>query len=178
LTVDKAKELWKNNFIKKKKFFRMSTHPNGTLSVNNIKAILAIWEKDGFIPDVILIDYADLLIDDKIQGNEREKQNQVWKDLRGLSQASHSLVITVTQADAASYSQNRLGLGNFSEDKRKYGHVTASYGLNQSPDGREKRIGIMRINKLVAREDYFDQANEVYALQNIGRGQPYIGSFN
>ena len=178
LTVKKAKEVWEENFIKKKKHLRISTHPNGTLSVSHIKSILSIWEKDGFIPDVIIIDYADLLIDDKKNTAERDKQNQIWKDLRGLSQAQHCLVVTATQSDADSYDKYRISQKNFSEDKRKYGHVTAMYGLNQDPAGREKKIGLMRINKLVVREDYFDTIDEVYVLQNIRRGLPYIGSFN
>jgi hypothetical protein len=86
-------------------------------------------------------------------------------------------VVTATQADAKSYDQDRLKLANFSEDKRKYAHVTAMYGLNQDKDDREKKIGIMRINEIVIREGEFSATNEVYVLQNLRRGQPHLGSY-
>jgi hypothetical protein len=83
----------------------------------------------------------------------------------------------VTQADAASYEKNSLGLSNFSEDKRKYGHVTAMYGLNQDVDGREKKIGIMRINEIVVREGEFDTSSQIHVLQNLRRGRPFLYSY-
>jgi len=111
----------------------------------------------------------------------RHQQNEIWKALRGLSQERRKgiqpLIITATQADANSYDRDLLRLKNFSEDKRKYSHVTAMYGLNQDPHGREKKIGIMRINELVLREGAFDDNRVVYILQNLKRGQPYLGSY-
>jgi hypothetical protein len=177
LTKEEAKAKFTDFFIKKKSKFKLSTHANNTLSVKQIKLILDIWEKqDGFTPDVIIVDYADIMIDETIT-EERPKQNQIWKDLRGLSQKRKALVITVTQTDADSYSKNKLTMKNFSEDKRKYGHVTAFYGLNQDNKGREKKIGMMRINEIVIRDGDFDINSQVTILQNLKRGQPLLTSY-
>ena len=161
-------------FIKKKRQLMLSTHANNSLSVHDIKSILDVWYKESFIPDVVIVDYADLLTTIR-QKEERHKQNEIWKDLRSLSQERKCLVITATQADADSYDRNLLSLKNFSEDKRKYAHVTAMYGLNQDKYGREKEIGIMRINELLAREG--DQSRAVTVLQNLRRGQPVLTSY-
>jgi len=177
LKKEEAKDVYSEFFIKHKRKFRLSTHANGSLSVKQIKAILGIWEKeDGFAPDFIIIDYADLLVCDA-RVEFRHQQNQIWKDLRGLNQEKNCILITATQADSKSYDQHRLKLSNFSEDKRKYGHVTAMYGLNQDPKDREKKIGLMRINKLILREDEFSSADEIVVLQNLKRGRPIIGSY-
>jgi hypothetical protein len=98
--------------------------------------------------------------------------------LRAISQERHSLVVTATQADARSYAQNTLNLSNFSEDKRKYAHVTAMYGLNQDPKGREKMLGIMRINELVVREGIFNANNDVIILQDLRSGRPFLESYD
>ena len=157
---------------------RLSTHANGTLTIRMIEGILDAWYKeDGFMADVIVIDYADLLEADERGLEHRHKENAVWKGMRRLSQERHCLVVTATQADAKSYAQDSLRLGNFSEDKRKYAHVTAMFGLNQDAKGREKRLGLMRLNELVIREDDGDQNRQVYMLQCLQRGQPHIGSF-
>ena len=177
LKVSDAKKKIEEFFIKNKRRFKLSTHANGTLSIKEIKALLDIWEKeDDFIPDVIIVDYADLLVAET-RVEFRHQQNEIWKGLRNLSQERHSLVITATQADAASYEKDRLTLSNFSEDKRKYAHVTAMYGLNQDRYGREKALGLMRINEIVIREGDFSSNKEVTIIQDLRQGQPFLGSY-
>ena len=177
LTIESAKKVFTEFFIKYKRKFKISTHVNGTLTVNNIKSILDIWQKqEDFIPDIIVIDYADLLEDSTVK-EFRHKSNQIWKDLRVLSQERHCFLITATQADADSYARNLLKLDNFSEDKRKYAHVTAMWGLNWDKDGREKKLGIMRINEIIKRKGNFNNHNQVYVLQNLQISRPFLTSF-
>lgn len=177
VTVNEAKGAFKKNFVLTKRKFKLSTHPNSSLSVDNIKTILSTWEKeDNFSPDVLVVDYADLLVvGSKVEF--RHQQNEIWRALRGLSQEKHCLLITATQADAKSYTQDKLNLSNYSEDKRKYAHVTAMFGLNQDKNHKEKRVGVMRINELVIRESDFSATNQVTILQNIRIGKPFLGSF-
>lgn len=177
LTVDEAKEAFTAFFIKNKRQFKLSSHANGTLSVKQMKALLDVWEKqDDFVPDIVIVDYADLLVPE-VRMEFRHQQDAIWKGLRNLSQERHCLVVTATQADAKGYVKNRLTIGDFSEDKRKNAHITAMWGLNQDPKGREKKLGIMRINEIVIREGDFSNLNEVTVLQNLRRGTPFLSSF-
>jgi len=172
-----AKIKWNEFFIKKKRRFRLSTHSNGELSVEMIEMILQRWERDsGFIPDVVVIDYADLLVTNKVK-EFRHQQNQIWMDLRALSQNQNCLLVTATQTDSQSYEQDTLSRKNFSEDKRKYAHVTAMYGLNQDPKEREKKMGVMRINEIVIREGDFDTTSCITVLQSLNLGRPFLGSY-
>lgn len=162
-------------FKKYRRRLKLSTHATGTLSVNEIESILGEWERqDDFVPDVIIVDYADIMT--ARVSEFRHQQNEIWKQLRSLSQKKHALVVTATQADAASYRSNSMSLSNFSEDKRKYAHVTAMFGLNQSPDGREKKLGLMRLNELVIREGAAMQV-EVTVLQNLRQGRAFLESY-
>jgi len=171
-------ELYSKFFLKQKKRIKLATYANGTLTMKEVSKLLNTWEsKEGFVPDVIIIDYADLLVSDSRQ-DFRHAQNSIWKDLRGLSQEKHCLVVTATQADANSYEKDTQTLKNFSEDKRKYAHVTAMYGMNKSVDGRDKRVGILRLNELVIREGDFDNTTQVYILQKLAQGRPVLGSFD
>jgi hypothetical protein len=166
-------------FRDRKLGFRLSTHANSTLSVTDIEHILDGWERDsGFVPDLIVIDYADILAAERSSaGDFRHQENEKWKKMRGLSQKKRALVITVTQTDADSYKEDTIGLGNFSEDKRKFAHVTAMFGLNQDAKGREKELGIMRINEIVIRDGEFSKNRQVKLLQNLRRGQPNLANF-
>jgi hypothetical protein len=153
------------------------TQPAGTITVSSLKSFLQDWEVyKKFVPKVLVIDYMDLLAPEKFGAKDfRHAQNEIWKDTRGLAQQRHCLIISATQADAASYTTDTMSMANFSEDKRKYGHVTAMWGLNQTDE--EKVRGEMRINQLVARSDAFSSRDTVTILQNIQTGQPLINSF-
>jgi len=176
LTGKDARKKMKNYFRKYKRQFKLASYPSRTLTLSEISKCLQNWEQqDGFVPDVVIVDYADLM--DANINEHRHKQDYIWQGLRSVSQERHCLVITATQADARSYSSNRLGLSNFSEDKRKYAHVTAMYGLNQDPKGVEKKLGILRINELVIREGEFSNDNEVTVLQDLYQGRPFLESY-
>lgn len=162
-------------FVTKHRNLRISTHSTGTLSVAMMRGILEQWKLEDFVPDIIIVDYADIM--DGGKAEERHRQNNIWRDLRGLNQDTNTLLITATQADANSYTKDTLGLGNFSEAKTKYAHVTAFYGLNQDPQGREKKLGILRINELLLREDSFDINRQVTLLQALNIGRPIMASY-
>lgn len=154
---------------------RMSTYPNDTLTVSMIEAQLAQWAKDGYTPDVIVVDYADILAAESYKEEKRIQVDKVWKALRRLAQNRKALVATATQANAESYDMRSLKLKNFSESKTKYAHVTAVFALNQLAD--EKRQGIMRLAVILGREGEWDAANEVRVLQSLRMGRTLIDSF-
>jgi hypothetical protein len=137
-----------------------------------------LWERqDGFVPDVVAVDYADILAPDKDteKFDFRNQSNITWQRLRSLSQERHCLVLTATQAAASAYGKETLAMSDFSEDKRKFAHVTSMFGLNRT--SREKALGIMRMNQLTLRDSFSDESNFVTVLQCLERGRPIIGSF-
>lgn len=158
----------------KETLFRLSCHPNSTLSVLNMQSILKTWEREGWVPDVVVIDYADILANPPGYKESRDAINASWKQMRAMSQSLHCLVVTATQADAASYTANTLSTSNFSEDKRKYAHVTGMVGLNQNI--AEKAEGIMRLNWLVLRENEFSSAKTVTVATCFPLANPAVKS--
>ena len=143
----------KQKMKSKKSYLRLSCHPNSTLSVKQIENIIRGWERDGWIPDVVVVDYVDILNMDSSGVEGRDRINETWKQLRRLNQTFHCLVVTGTQANADSYSAKTQDMSNFSEDKRKYAHVTATIAINQTNE--EKDNGVCRLNYIVRREEAF-----------------------
>jgi len=151
-------------------YLLVSAHPTSTLSVRDIESILDGWEKKrGFVPDVIVIDYADILAPEDSKKQIRDQTNETWASLRRLSQCRRCLVIAPTQADAASYDQHTQRMKNFSEDKRKLAHVTGMLGLNQTDS--EKGAGLMRLNWIVLRETSFETRRCLYVAQCLSLGR-------
>ena len=129
---------------------RLSVHPNSSVGVDDIERTLDVWERTGWVADVVVIDYADNLLWPAKATDERSASNLIWKHLRRLSQERHNLVVTATQASADSYSAYILTKRHFSEDKRKLAHVTAMFGLNMTE--QEKKDGVFRLNTIVGRD--------------------------
>lgn len=177
LTVKEAKKKAEDFFVKKNRRVKLATYPSRTLTPQMVDTKLEAWEKeDGFVADMVIVDYVDIMVSETKE-DFRHQENKKWMSLRSLSQKRHQLFITVTQTDADSYNRDTLSLRNYSEDKRKYAHVTAMYGMNQDREGREKRLGILRLNEILLREGGFSENSFVYVLQNLRRGQPVLSSF-
>lgn len=178
---------WKEAIDTKERFFKMiggpaenrsrlAVYPPDSLSIREVKRQLDEWAKrDGFIPRVIIIDYMDLLFTEKRLTQSRDIANQIWKEGRNLSMDRHACVISATQSDAESYDQHTLRMSNFSEDKRKLGHVVGMYGINQTFE--ERKLGVQRINEIVVREDELYADKQVTVLQKFQIGKPYIASY-
>jgi len=157
--------------------FKLSVHPNATLSVKGIDSALDTWERnDDFIADIIVIDYADnLAAESRTSSDFRHQVNETWQNLRRVSQERHCLLVTATQADAKAYSVTTQSQDNYSEDKRKHAHVTGMVGLNQTSE--EKNRGMMRLNWIDLREGEFDATRCCHVAGSFRIGKPYICSW-
>jgi len=169
-----CKKIMKRKIKSKNSYFRLSCHPNSTLSVSSIQSIIQNWIREDWVPDVIVIDYADIL-DMNYSGLEgRDRINETWKRLRSLSQIFHCLVVTGSQTDAGAYKRDIITRSNFSEDKRKLAHVTGMIGLNVTE--KEKERGITRLNWVVLRERAFGVGKCVYVAGCLSIANPAIKS--
>jgi len=105
----------------------------------------------NYVPDVVIVDYADLLIPSRYRGTEyRHQLDDIWKGLRRISQERNILVITASQTNKDTFDRD-VRKNDSAEDNRKVGHITCGLGLNQKESEIEK--GIMRVNQLVIREE-------------------------
>lgn len=131
-------------------YLKLSCHATGELSVGGMEGKLEALARDNWTPDVIVVDYADILTSSAFHKEARDKTNSIWEELRKLSQKQHCLVATATQTNALSYTATTLNRSHFSNDKRKFAHVTGMIGINMTD--YEKENGLQRLNWLALRE--------------------------
>jgi hypothetical protein len=172
---------WKDVYKLNKKFskllnnIKLVTYPSDRLTMSGIYAECEILERQGFIPEVVVVDYIDLMASERYDNNlqTREKINKIWQAARTLSQEKRILLLTATQSDTAGFTKINLSKDNFSDSRTKLDHVTAMYGLNCT---REERIkGVMRVNDIAGRET--EGTNMVYVTHRLQLGKPVLGSF-
>lgn len=156
--------------------FRVSSHPSNTISARGIADTLNGWEYfDDFVVDVAVVDLPENLLPVQSRDQLRHEHNETWQVLRAISQVRHCLVLALTQADAGSYGKATLTMKNFSEDKRKFGHVSAMYAFNQTDE--EKEAGLLGIGPIVVRTRGYKISHLVTVLQCLEMGRPLLGSF-
>jgi hypothetical protein len=153
--------------------FKLTCRPTGTLSVTEIASTLDAFERDGFLVDVCVIDYSDIL-QTSSKKDVRDAINDNWIAMRALALARNCLVVTATQADSDSYRKDVLDMRNFSNDKRKNAHVTAIVGINQSD--LDKGLGAYRLNMVTNRHDAHDPRRLVLCASCLAVANPCVRS--
>ena len=147
---------------------KLSVHPNTTLTVTGLEAKLEQWRRElGWVPAVVVVDYADILAPD-VRGDTRDQIDDTWRRLKGVSQKYRCCVITATQTTRESMAATTLQRIHVAEDKRKFAHVTAMFGINQTP--QEKTAQVYRLNCLALRNGNF---NELHCVAVAGCPQVY-----
>jgi hypothetical protein len=155
-------------------YLKLSVHAADTISVAGIDDQLKLWAQEGWVPDVIIIDYADNLDMGGVSEEYRHQINRTWKALRKLAQTWKALVVTATQANAEGGETELITRKHFSEDKRKLAHVTGMIGLNQTTD--EKEQGIYRLNWVLLRGGRYSDRRCVKLAGCLELGNPCVRS--
>jgi len=152
---------------------RTISYPIKTANIGDIKRDLDLLEyTEDFIPDVILIDYMDILGPENPKLVGREAINDTWMTAKSLAQERGCLVATATQANRDSMEKTYVRQKNTGEDIRKLAHVNLMAVLNQKDF--EKRKNIMRFGVIAHRHKQFDETMTIKVLQQLDLGQPYL----
>lgn len=156
-------------------FFRLLCYPRFSANLSNIRRDLDILEKtDSFTPDICIVDYADILKPEDTGLTGIEKEDRTWIALSQLAGERHCLVITPTQLTKEALYVRDLNQSHTARWVGKLGHVDVMIGLNQLI--KEKRRGVLRINKLVHRHEDFSEEEMVTILQLLNLGQANLDS--
>lgn len=156
----------------KNSYFRLWCYP--TITVPGIKEELQRCENKEWIPDVVVIDYADNLTPSDRRMDKRDQINDTWLQLSALRLEKHYLIVTATQANKNSFKGGLLTRDNITDDRRKLDHVTGMIGLNVSSD--DKKDGIARWNWVNLRDGDFSEKEVCWVAGCLGIVNPCVRS--
>lgn len=146
---------------------RIRCKKSGATTVDGINDSLEKLEAKGWSPDVVVVDYADILGPPKGVKDPLDQIDENWRRLKWIANDFSCLVLTATQANAGSYSQKgSLSRANFSGRKTKLAHVDGMIGINVSSDLEN----VTRINWVVRRYGPYKESFTVHVA-----GAPAIG---
>jgi hypothetical protein len=153
---------------------RLKTYPRFTANVADITYDLNIMDQDGFLADVIIIDYADILKpeDDIMEGIQKE--DRTWIALAQLASERMALVIAPTQVTKAALEANILKESHTARWIGKLGHVDVMLAISQGDE--EKLAGRSRLSIMSHRHMDYSPSNTITLLQKIALGQVHLDS--
>ncbi len=111
-------------------------YPTRTASVNTLAAHLQQCEMQGMKPDMVIVDYADIM---KSTSNFTEKRHQighVYEELRGMAGELDIPLWTASQANRSSLEEDVIGADKVSEDYSKV--MTADFVMSMSRKVEDK----------------------------------------
>ncbi len=155
--------------------YKLVCRPTRTLSVPDIDTILDEWSMQGWNPDFILIDYADILANTSKHTEVRHQIDDIWGKLRSLSQKWHCCVVTATQATSAAIKATHLTEEHVSEAKVKKAYVTSMLGVHATE--WEAKHHVKKLNKILDRGDEASPTDPMYEATCLPFANPCVIPF-
>lgn len=155
--------------------FRFRAYPKFSANIQNLLSDIEQLEaEEGFVPDVICVDYADILAPEDNRETGRDRIDRTWKMLGNMADVRHCLVATASQSNRKAIEKAFLQQSDVAEDFRKIANVDLMLALNQLPE--EKRKGVLRVAVIAGREGAFDEFKTVTVLEQREVGQVLLDS--
>jgi replicative DNA helicase len=150
-------------------------YPSYSANLSQIRSDISILEESkGFVPDLIVIDYADILAPEDSRVIGRDRIDETWKTLKRMGEEFHGCVASASQSNRQSFEKRNVVQTDTGEDIRKIFHANLFLSINQTP--QEKRDCCGRMAKIAVREEDFDQYEGVIFLQQLALGQVLLDS--
>lgn len=128
---------------------RVIAYPAYGASVQQITNRIEELAEDGFVTDVLLIDYQDITLPIGGGSEERNQLNLISKHLRGFSMKFHCATISASQTNRMGLSASQVTGESIAEDFRKLSHVTSMVSMEQTPKMRKQHL--MRLRNIAMR---------------------------
>ena len=111
-------------------------YPTRTASVNTISSHLQQCELQGIKPDMVLVDYADIMKSTQHFSEKRHAIGLIYEELRGVAGEFDIPIWTASQANRSSLEEDVIGADKVSEDYSKV--MTADFVMSMSRKVEDK----------------------------------------
>lgn len=125
-------------------------------------------------PDVVIIDYADIIESENKQMSSYEQENEKWKLMkRETAQKRNCFCISASQLNREALDAKKTDIKHTAGSVRKFDHVSVWLSLSGSPI--EKKAGLARCT-VQGRHGEFDTVDEILLTRCLAVGRPIIDS--
>ena len=149
---NKVLSILKNKLPKGQRLI-VKEYPMQSASMQTIRAHLARLRLKDIIPDIIIIDYGDLLESIKKFKEERHGLSTIWMNMKTTAQELGIPIVTATQSNREGYNAEVLTPDKVSEDFKKIMHSDVIITLARNMEQKVSGIGKILMAKNRQGED-------------------------
>jgi hypothetical protein len=132
---------------------RVKYKPTGTATILTIRAHVEALALRGFVPDLIIIDYADIMRSTRQFDSLRHELKQVYEDLRGYSGELGVPIWTASQSNKEGVNSDFIDETNMSEGYAKAFVADIIVTISRKPVERHSGLGRLYVAKSRAGRD-------------------------
>jgi replicative DNA helicase len=121
----------------------IKSYPTNTATIHTLRAHVERLALRGFVPDIILVDYADIMRSTRQYDSLRHELKLVYEELRGFSMERNLPIWTASQSNKEGSNSDVVDLGNMSEAYGKA--MVADVVVSVSRKAYEKATGWGRL---------------------------------
>lgn len=147
ITGVKLKDLntFKENILEKVKEIEgtliVKEYPTRSITTTAIKNHLSKLKLRGVEPDMIIVDYADLISPKKSYGEKRHDLESIYEELRGIAQENKCPVWTVSQTNRTGYNAELVTMESISEAFSKCFVADFIFTLSRTTEDKNNNSG-------------------------------------
>ncbi len=147
---------------------RIRKYPMGQCSPSEIERFLNYLEAfESFIPDILLIDYLDIMDLSGFSSELRHQLNGGYIWAKGLADRRNILVATVSQVTRSALKKRHVSQRDVSEDARKCGNADIMLAIGRGED--EVKNNLAGISVIANREGQQDVSCTISLCYDIGQ---------
>jgi len=128
-------------------------YPTKSASVQTIKNHIEKLKKRGIYPDMVLVDYADLLRPDRTTGEKRHELEETYEGLRALAQIYEIPVWTASQTNRSGLNAEVITMESISEAFNKCFVADFIFSLSRTVQDKQSNKGRIFVAKNRAGRD-------------------------
>jgi len=122
-------------------------YPTKSASTKSIKNHLEKLKKQNILPDVVIVDYADLLRPISTSAEKRHELESIYEELRGMATEFNCAFITASQTNRGGLNAEVITMESISEAFNKCFVADFIFSLSRTPQDKQANSGRIFIAK-------------------------------
>ncbi len=147
--------------------FKLHEYPSGSMTPQNLNRLISRYEAMSVKFDLVVVDYADLMIPTRTMDDVIENSKRIYIDLRGIAQEHDLAMLTATQTNREGMKAAVAKLTDISDDINKARTCDLLISINATAD--EVTKGIRRLYFAASRNQAADITIKVQTALDRGK---------
>ena len=147
--------------------FKLHEYPSGSMTPQDLNRLISRYKAMGVVFDLVIVDYADLMVPTRTMDDVIENSKRIYIDLRGIAQEHDLALLSATQTNREGMKAAIAKMIDISDDINKARTCDLLISINSTAD--EVTKGIRRLYFAASRNQAGDVTIKVQTALERGK---------